>query len=157
MQHMKVFTNGGTQTSSMVGEVRNFGTVWYNPQSLANILSLAEVRKKFRVTMDTDIEPALCVHRADGTIMKFQEYATGLYYFDTSQTCNNVSDDVIAYSFIATVASNKLHYHRREIEAADKARALYRKIGRPSTGAQFEHILSHGLIQNCPITVDDAR
>jgi len=156
MQHMKVFTNGGTQTSSMVGEVRNFGTVWYNPQSLANILSLAEVRKKFCVTMDTDIEPALCVHRADGTIMKFQEYTTGLYYFDASQTCNNVSDDVIAYSFIATVASNKLHYHRREIEAADKARALYRKIGRPST-AQFEHILLHGLIRNCPITVDDAR
>jgi len=59
---MKVFTNGGTQTSSMVGEVRNFGTVWYNPNSLANILSLAEVRKKFRVTMDSAIEAALCVH-----------------------------------------------------------------------------------------------
>ncbi len=128
-RHLKVFTNGGTQTSSMVGEVRNFGTVWYNPQSLANILSLAEVRKKFRVTMDTDVEPALCVHRADGTIMKFQEYATGLYYFDASQASDNASNDVIAYSFVATVASNKLHYHRREIEAADRARVLYRKIG----------------------------
>jgi len=38
----------------------------------------------------------------------------------------------------------------------DKARVLYQKIGRPSM-TQFEHILLHGLIQNCPITVDNAR
>jgi len=95
----------------MVGEVQNFGTVWYNPQSLANILSLAEVCKKFQVTMDTDVELALCVHRVNKTIIKFQEYTTGLYYFDALGTEDNVSGDVIAYSFIATVASNKLHYH----------------------------------------------
>jgi len=91
--------------------------------------------------MDTDIEPALCVHRANEMIMKFQEYTTGLYYFDASQICGNVSDGIIAYSFVVTVASNKLHYHQREIKVADKARALYQ----PST-TQFEHILSHGLI-----------
>jgi len=106
--------------------------------------------------MDADIEPALCVHRADGMIIKFQECTTGLYYFDALQICSNVSNNVIAYSFVTTVASNKLHYHWREIKAADKARALYGKIGQPSM-AQFEHILSHRLIQNCPITVDDAR
>ncbi len=110
----------------MVGKVWNLRTVWYNPESLANILLLAEVCKKFCVTMDTDVEPALCVHRTNGTIMKFQEYATGLYYFDASQICGNVSNNIIAYSFVATVASNKLHYHWR---VADKARALYQKIG----------------------------
>ena len=40
-----VHTNGGHQISNYVGEVRNFGTVWFNEDSLANILSLAEVRK----------------------------------------------------------------------------------------------------------------
>jgi len=106
--------------------------------------------------MDTDVELALCVHRVNKTIIKFQEYATGLYYFDALGTEDNVSGDVIAYSFIATVASNKLHYHWREIESANKARALYQKIGQPST-AQFKHIIAHGLIWNCPVTVDDAR
>jgi hypothetical protein len=59
---LKVFTNGGCQISHLIGDIPNFGTVWYNPNSLANILSLAEVRKNNRVTMDMAVEPALCVH-----------------------------------------------------------------------------------------------
>ena len=41
---LKVHTNGGTQVSSLVGDIKNFGTVWYNPGSLANIFSLAAVQ-----------------------------------------------------------------------------------------------------------------
>ncbi len=76
-------TNGGPQLSRMVGDVKNFGTVWYNPSSLANILSLAEVRKMCRIIMDTNVEAALIVHHTNGTMMKFQEFSSGLYYHDT--------------------------------------------------------------------------
>jgi hypothetical protein len=48
---------GGSQEMTEVATVKNFGDVWFNQNSIANILSLAEVRKKFRVTMDTDIDP----------------------------------------------------------------------------------------------------
>ena len=44
---LTLLTNGGEHVSNMMGELRNFGKVWYSPTSLANILSLAEVRKKF--------------------------------------------------------------------------------------------------------------
>ena len=64
--------------------------------------------------------------------------------------------NVIDYSFVSTVANNKAQFPRREIEGADKARALYRKIGRPSQH-QFEQILAKNLIRNCPVTVDDAK
>jgi len=87
--------------------------------------------------------------------MKFHEYSTGLYYFDAAES-HTTSENVIAYSFVNTVASNKSLYHRREVEAADRARALYCKIGRPSP-EHFEHILSNNLIRNCPVTTDDAR
>jgi hypothetical protein len=151
-QSLKVYTNGGTQTSSLVGDVSNFGPVWYNPHSLANILSLADVRKQCRVTMDTAIEASLCVHKVDGTIMKFTEYVTGLYYFDAA----NQPTTNTGYTFVTTVAGNKKRFHRREIEGADRARELYGKIGRPSY-QHFEHILKHNLIRNCPVTVDDAK
>ena len=82
-RQLRVYTNGGTQVSRETCTLKNFGNVWFNAQSLANILSLAEVRRICRVTMDTSVEAAMHVHRADGTIMKFQEYRTGLYYFDT--------------------------------------------------------------------------
>jgi hypothetical protein len=39
-------TNGGTQISTQVGDFTNLGTVWYNPDSIANILSLSDVRQK---------------------------------------------------------------------------------------------------------------
>jgi hypothetical protein len=35
---LEVSTNGGPQVSTLIGDIKNFGTVWYNPLSLANIL-----------------------------------------------------------------------------------------------------------------------
>jgi hypothetical protein len=84
-RRLHLLTNGGSQISNMVGDLPNFGEVWYNTQSLANILSMAEVRKRNRITMDTDVEPAFLVHRHDRSIMRFIEYRTGLYYFDASR------------------------------------------------------------------------
>jgi hypothetical protein len=144
---LKVHTNGGTQISSLVGNIKNFGTVWYNPDSLANIFSLAAVCKLCRITMDTSVEAALCVHRSDGSIMKFIEYGLGLYYHDAAAAVQpNSNENVIDY------ANNKAQFPRRKIEGADKARALYGKIGRPSQ-PQFEQILAKNLIRNCPVTL----
>jgi hypothetical protein len=65
---LRVHTNGGTQTSNQIGTVPNFGDVWYNTKSLANILSMAEVRRNgWRITMDTAVEAVMTVHRSDGS------------------------------------------------------------------------------------------
>jgi hypothetical protein len=53
-----------------MGTIRNFGDVWYNHNSLANILSMADVRKVCRITMDTSVKPAMTIHRRDGSQMK---------------------------------------------------------------------------------------
>jgi hypothetical protein len=42
---LRVHTNGGYQDSSKKGVFKNLGPVWFNRDSIANILSLAEVRK----------------------------------------------------------------------------------------------------------------
>jgi len=83
--------------------------------------------------MDTNFEPALCVHRTDGSVMKFNEYKNGLYYHDAAVAApkTNVAP-VIDYSFVTTVAANKNFFTRREIKGANKARELFKKIGRPS-------------------------
>ena len=59
----------------------NFLTVWYKPQSLADIMSLEEVQKQCRVTMDTATEKAIVIHRANGKKMKFVESNSGLFHF----------------------------------------------------------------------------
>jgi hypothetical protein len=152
--------NRGTQTSNQIGSVPNFGDVWYNTKSLANILvSMAEVRRNgCRITMDTAVEAAMTVHRSDGSLMKFNEFKSGLYYYDTKQEQTNLSsNDDTDYLFLNTVADNKKNYTQREIEGADRAQKLYIKIERPSSEQEFLDILKNNLIRNCPVTPDDAR
>ena len=62
MSTMRALSNGGHQDSTQMGTSPGFFDVWYNNKSLLNILSMKDVRKKFRVTMDTDIEPTINVH-----------------------------------------------------------------------------------------------
>ena len=144
-----VITNGAEQTSSLVGNINNFGIVWYNPESIANILSLAEVRQKCRVTMDTEVGPVLHVHKQDGETIKFTEHSNGLYYHDPYALKKE-------YTFVSTVELNKQPYTDREISEAEAAMALHRKLGRPSQ-QHFEDILKNNLIRNCPVTIHDAK
>jgi Zinc knuckle len=137
-QEVCVRTNGGEQTSTHIADFKNLGVVWYNEQSIANILSFSEVRKKCRVTMDTSLEPAMFIHRADGSTMKFTEHSDGLFYYDTCLPSANVS--LKKFTFVETVSQNKSVFVAREIEAADRARELYRKLGRPSQ-KQFEDVI----------------
>jgi hypothetical protein len=65
---LRALTNGGLQDSDMVGDFNNLGTVSEQPVPLPTVLSLADVRKVCRVTLDTSEEHALCVHlRLDGS------------------------------------------------------------------------------------------
>ena len=66
------------------------------------------------------------------------------------------NDPVEAYTMLTTVAEQKKLFTKREVEAADVSRDLYRKIGRPSD-AEFLNILSANLIRNCPVTPHDAK
>ena len=131
---LQLVTNGGTHTSTFVGNLGNFGEVWYNERSLANILSLAQVQDKCRVTMDTKAESAFLVHRSNRTNMKFVKHVTGLYYHNPTVECdtNNIKPAVSNYCLVQTVEKNKQMFHQQEIQGVDKAKELHHKLGRPS-------------------------
>ncbi len=129
--------------------------MWYNKDLLANILSMAEVRKVCHITIDTAAKAAINVHRKDGSIMKFLECASGLYYFDT-KVSNPLCGRYHGHVFLNTIAENKHMFAQREIDGADRARALYQKIGRPSE-REFSRLLTTNQICNCPVTADNAK
>jgi hypothetical protein len=41
---LRALTNGGYQDSDMVGDIHDLGQVWYNPNSIGDILLLSDVR-----------------------------------------------------------------------------------------------------------------
>jgi hypothetical protein len=156
---LKVHTNDGSQISHHVATVQNFGTIWFNPALLANILSMAAVSKVCRITMDTALEPCMIVYQKDGTLMKFRQYTGGLYYYDAapdSLNRNQTRTNSDAYIFLNTVASNKQYFTTRKIAAANQAGSLYQKLSRPSE-SNFCALLNENQILNFSVTSDDAK
>ena len=50
---LRVYTNEGYQDSKMVRNFPDFFKVWYNQKLMVSILLFSEVRKDFRITIDT--------------------------------------------------------------------------------------------------------
>ena len=142
---MHIHCNAGITRTNLVGDLRGYGTVWYHPDGIANILSLAEVRKRFHVTYDSSQQNEFVVHKPDGTTKRFVQSDRGLFYLDTSTE---------GTTLVTTVDDNKSKYTNTDYSRAELARRIQRMIGRPST-QDFLHFVDNNLIPNCPITRDD--
>ena len=80
---LSISTNGGLMESHLKCDIPHISNVWYNENSMTNIISLKDMTKKFRVTMDSTKELALLVHMPD-KIVKFKQFSNGLYAMDPS-------------------------------------------------------------------------
>jgi hypothetical protein len=151
---LRAYTNGGHQDFTETADLPGFFKVWYNPLSMVNILSWADVRKRFCITADTNDGAFINVHLDDGRILRFQEIESGLYLFNNRT--NKLKKPISGYSFLTLVKANKQAFTRREIAAADAAIDFHRKIGLPNY-KKFFKLLEQGYYRNCPITADDAK
>ena len=75
---LEINTNGGIMMVTQQCEIPFLGTHWFNNEVITNIISLADITKKFRVTIDSQKEKALVVHM-DDKIVKFEQMPGGLY------------------------------------------------------------------------------
>jgi hypothetical protein len=51
---MNIHCNAGVTSTSLVGDLPGYGEVWYHENGSANILSLACMKEKHRVTYDNE-------------------------------------------------------------------------------------------------------
>ena len=157
---MKAETNGGVQESNYKALLPGFFEVWFNTKSKFNILSWADVRKKFRITSDTDKEDSINVHLSRNKIMKFVEISSGLYIWRPKGVVldedKNTNKHISAYSFLNLVSGNKKHFSARQIAGAERSRDLFNKLGMPGYKKYFR-ILEKNQIRNCRVTIDDAK
>lgn len=79
---MTVHCNAGSRTTNLVGDLAGYGTVWYDPLAIANILSLKRVRDKYHVLYDSADRGTFLVIKPDGQTLEFAESDRGLYYLD---------------------------------------------------------------------------
>ena len=148
---LELATNAGTIKSNQIADVPGFGTVWYDKNAIANIFGLSELKKKFRITFDSEKEDAFVVHTGKGKVLKFVCNPEGLYHYE-------VSKDFIKKQshLINTVRENRAGYTQRQFERAKKARELYHNVGTP-TIENFKALLKMNAIKNCPVTTEDVN
>ena len=121
-----------------------------------SILAMCEVQRRFRVTMDTAIEPTIDVHVGGAKILKFEEVESGLYLFRGKHNNKNINLKVSAYPFLTLASANMISFTSREVQMANKAKDMYRLMVFPGY-KRYISAVRNGCILDCPINIDNIK
>jgi hypothetical protein len=127
-----------------VGTLKNYGEVWFNNKSIANILSIAKVKERYPVHYDSDNVNQFIVAQPTKQVV-FQQSATGLYYHDTTNR---------AVVMVNTVNGNRKGFTNRAVRAAKQSRRALGMVGYPSE-KYFKNMVSFNMIRNFPVKPED--
>jgi hypothetical protein len=81
---LTIHTQAGKAVTKLRGTVPGYGEVWFCPEGIANILSLANVSKTRIIKFDSTNGNQFEVTKNDGTKRIFKQSQHGLYYHDMS-------------------------------------------------------------------------
>jgi hypothetical protein len=146
---MRVRCNARWTVTNLIGRLPGYpGEAWYNLAGrIANIISLADVKKYFRVHFDSKWEKAFVVEKPDRSICCFVKTSkAGLYCLDTVATpCAKQGT-----TLVTTLHDKKSKYTVCACRQAVLACKLQTMIGYPST-QDFLKIVDQHLI---PVPLD---
>ena len=78
-------------TTDLQGYLAGYGTVWFHPGGIANILSLSNVEEKYQVSYNSTGGGKLLVHLPRGKIRSFTQWSILLRHgcrgYDACQYC----------------------------------------------------------------------
>jgi len=81
---MPIWSQRGAKTTNLLGDLLGYpNPVYYDPNRIANILSLSSVKHHHCVTYNSKGDNTFTVHKDHDDVM-FREYAKGLYSHDTA-------------------------------------------------------------------------
>jgi hypothetical protein len=136
---MHIHCHSGTSSTRLQATLPEYGTVWFDPKGIANILSLSNVKKKYRDTFDSSTDDTFYVHKSNGSTRKFVALKVeggGLHFLDTAKDQKSLHQKESVKAgviMVNTVEQNKTRYSVHYIKRAEHARKTQDLIGRPST------------------------
>jgi hypothetical protein len=148
---LQVFTNGGFLDSKMIGKFGNID-VWYNPNSIANILSLALTVDMYKVTFDSSIDHAFLLWLDGNACMRFTKKDCLFVYDSSTNGVPTIEPTNPETTLVHTVAENEQMYHCHDVEAAKVAQDMSKLLFHP-TQSKLEKIVGGNFISNLPITI----
>ena len=88
---LKILSTGGISKTNQIGHFKGYGWVWYHDEGIANMLSLARVKSKFRITYDSHEDNVFHIFHNNMKIRSYRESPRGLYYSDVIEKVNGVT------------------------------------------------------------------
>jgi hypothetical protein len=147
-QRVKVTGIGGSISTNTLGDYKDFGPVYYHPESVANILCFYDLNRRYGIHFDS-IANQFNAITPNGSAMVFSPKGKLYVYSDRGHT----SEETV---LVQTVSKNLEGYTKREIDRMKMAGELYSIHGRPSE-KDFIWMLTSGTILNCPVTAADFK
>ena len=124
-----IHTQAGVVVTNQQGYLSGCGWVWYLEHGIADILALKNVKKRYRVTYDSQNGNDFVVHKDDGEPRRFKESKHGLYYMDIAvqgvTLVNTNKENKSRYTKICrtaqpTIMSTKITHPRRIVTTSIK-------------------------------------
>jgi len=130
------------------------GHLKYDPNSITNIFSHAEMSDKYRITYNNlkkEHGDVFKVHTPKKIVI-FERLGNNLYVHKLTQSTPTSSKDKL--NLVTMVQENVNFYTPRQSERAKRARDLYHAIGTPSI-EDFKALIRMNAIGNNPVTMKD--
>ena len=153
---LELQANVGSKRNKMEADVPGYGTVWFDPDAIANIFKFADLVDKHRITYDLAKDDAFLIHMPK-KIVKFKRSPEGLYYHQALKKYKAELErpmDMKISHMVTTVVENMKCHTLQQCKCAKTARKLCHNVGTP-TIESFKALLQLNIIQNCPVTVED--
>ncbi len=160
---IKINCNAGVVTTNQMGSYGNL-KVWYLPEGIANIFSMHELEKLYRITYNSWMGHYV-VHTPKGAV-NFYKDEQGLPYIDLDEPGeeatimllqrvqgerSKAAGELIKTALVQTVQGNYEGYTEKDILKANEAHRVQGMIGNPSE-KDYKGMVSGNLTTNCPIT-----
>ena len=147
-------TNAGQFRVDKMGTLPDYGKVSYHKDAVTNIMSLAKLCDKYRVTFDSLKDDAFYVH-TDKRVIRFGRNDSNLYAHTPSRMMTQHSHlQQARQTHVQTVQENMKFHTPREIKRAKQARDLLATLGSPSI-QDLKTALATNAIANVPVTTQD--
>ena len=130
-QPLEIQTNGGFMKVSKTCKIPLLGTHWFNEEAITNIISLADISEKYRVTMDTAEEKCMTVHLKDKEV-KFPQLQGGLYGRRPELTKKQENKINTVENSYLTVDENIKFISKPQLQKAQQVKTLQNTLGMPS-------------------------
>ena len=145
---LRLHCNAGSCLTNLVGDLHGYGTVWYDPKAIANILSLWCVRDHYHISYDSS-HRRFIITKSSGKEFVFQESEGRQHYLDTTHQQGQQRQGHI-FS-VNTVKDNKKNFMNNNYPRAIRAREVQVMVGHRSDKDLIK-ILKTSSLPNCPVT-----